>query len=119
MIGLVQPPPEELEVDARFLLANERTLLAWTRTALALLAGAVGVFQFGERLAGDIALTIVLVLLGAATAVAGTRRYLEADRAIRAGRLPARGHAPVLVAGAVVLLALGLLVAVVVEVAGP
>jgi putative membrane protein len=117
MIGAVQPP-EDLDVDARFLLANERTLLAWTRTALALLAGAVGVFQFGDRLAGDVALTLVLVVLGAGTALAGTRRYLETDRAIRAGRLPARGSAPVLLAGAVVLLAAGLLVAVVVETAG-
>jgi putative membrane protein len=114
----VQQPPEEFEVDARFLLANERTLLAWTRTALALLAGAVAVFQFGDRLAGDVAITVVLALLGAATALAGTRRYLEADRAIRAGQLPPRGHAPVLVAGAVVLLSAGLLVAVIVQVAG-
>jgi uncharacterized membrane protein YidH (DUF202 family) len=75
------------------------------------------VFQFGDRLAGDIAITVVLVLLGAGTAVAGTRRYVQADRAIRARRLPEPGHAPVLVAGAVVLLAAGLLVAVVVEVA--
>jgi putative membrane protein len=109
---------DDLDVDARFLLANERTLLAWTRTALALLAGAVGVFQFGDRLAGDVVLTVVLVLLGGGTAAIGTHRYLQADRAIRAGRLPDRGRAPVVLAAAVVLLAIGLLVAVVVELAG-
>ncbi|AHF78541.1 hypothetical protein Sant_3559 [Sodalis praecaptivus] len=32
--------------DYRFSLANERTFLAWIRTALALLAGAVGLEQF-------------------------------------------------------------------------
>ncbi len=32
--------------DYRFTLANERTFLAWIRTALALMAGAVGVDQF-------------------------------------------------------------------------
>ncbi|MDT5236302.1 MAG: putative rane protein, partial [Mycobacterium sp.] len=33
------------ELDYRFTLANERTFLAWIRTALALLAGGVAVVQ--------------------------------------------------------------------------
>lgn len=36
---------EESEPDYRFTLANERTFLAWLRTALALLAAAVAVVQ--------------------------------------------------------------------------
>ncbi|MGH3672809.1 MAG: DUF202 domain-containing protein, partial [Pseudonocardiaceae bacterium] len=36
---------EEFEPDYRFTLANERTFLAWLRTALALLAAAVAVVQ--------------------------------------------------------------------------
>jgi len=36
---------EEHEPDYRFTLANERTFLAWVRTALALLAAAVAVVQ--------------------------------------------------------------------------
>ena len=105
------------EVDARFLLANERTLLAWLRTALALLAGAVAVFQFGERLALDLALTVVLLCLGAGSALLGARRFVAADKAIREHRLPDRGRAPLALAGAVLLLAAGLLVAVLVSAA--
>ncbi len=36
----------DLEPDYRFTLANERTFLAWQRTALGLLAAAVAVVQF-------------------------------------------------------------------------
>lgn len=38
------------EPDYRFSLANERTFLAWIRTALALLAGGVVLDQFSARL---------------------------------------------------------------------
>ena len=37
-----------MDVDARFLLANERTLLAWVRTSLTLLAAGVGTLQLIE-----------------------------------------------------------------------
>ena len=37
--------PTEQEPDYRFTLANERTFLAWIRTALALIAGGVAVVQ--------------------------------------------------------------------------
>ena len=36
-------PKHDLDIDIRFLLANERTLLAWIRTALTLIAGGVAV----------------------------------------------------------------------------
>ena len=38
------------EPDPRFTLANERTFLAWVRTALALLAGGVAVEAFAGAL---------------------------------------------------------------------
>ena len=39
------PPVEDHEPDYRFTLANERTFLAWIRTALALLAGSVAIVE--------------------------------------------------------------------------
>lgn len=94
----------EFDVDVRFLLANERTLLAWLRTALALLAGGVALAQFaGERTALS-AVGVGLLVLGSICGVIGYVRYRAAGRAIRAGRLPASGHGPgVLTLGVVTL----------------
>jgi putative membrane protein len=76
------------EPDYRFSLANERTLLAWVRTALALDAAGLGVVRFAPPLggaAGRAAIGGVLVLLGAVAAWSGHRRFVATDRAMRAG----------------------------------
>jgi inner membrane protein YidH len=76
------------EPDYRFSLANERTLLAWVRTALALDAAGLAVVRFAPPLGGAggrAAIGGVLVLLGALTAWSGHRRFLATDRAMRAG----------------------------------
>jgi putative membrane protein len=39
------PPDEGTDPDPRFSFANERTFLAWSRTALALIAGGLAVSQ--------------------------------------------------------------------------
>ena len=96
------------EVDARFLLANERTLLAWVRTGLTLQAAGVGVFQLGTRLDARELIALALLALGAACHLAGWWRYHVADRALREHRLPRRGYAP----DAIVLLTILLSVAV-------
>ena len=76
------------EVDYRFLLANERTFLAWMRTALALIAGGVALDQFvvvaGAR---DLVafLGIFAISLGAIVAVLGIVQWRRADRAMRSG----------------------------------
>lgn len=101
-------------VDARFLLANERTLLAWIRTALTLLAGGVGVAQLAEPSGPRRAFAAVLLVLGGATAFAGAKRYHAVDEAFRRDELPPRGRAPLALAGSVVLLAAVLAVAVIV-----
>lgn len=57
------------EPDPRFTLANERTFLAWVRTALALLAGGVAVEAFTGALFAPpvrVALSTVLLVLAAA-----------------------------------------------------
>ncbi|HJQ08757.1 MAG TPA: DUF202 domain-containing protein [Candidatus Saccharimonadales bacterium] len=89
-------PAAMLDPDVRFLLANERTLLAWIRTALALMAGGLALTQFGQKSALQVSFGIAAILLGALMAVAGYIRFKAADRAIRAGRLPAAGHGPTL-----------------------
>jgi putative membrane protein len=74
------------EPDPRFTLANERTFLAWVRTALALIAGGVGVEAL---LAGQMSaplhtgLASLLVLAGGVTGVGGFRRWLVVERAMR------------------------------------
>jgi putative membrane protein len=51
--------------DARFSLANERTFLAWIRTALALLAGGVALEVLGLALHPGLRLTASFLLIGA------------------------------------------------------
>ena len=103
---------DQREPDYRFSLANERTLLAWVRTALALDAAGLGVVRFAPSLGWSGSPEVVggvLVLLGAVTAWSGYRRFLAADRAIRAGApLPAHA-APRVLAAALAALSLGIL----------
>jgi putative membrane protein len=95
------------EPDYRFTLANERTFLAWQRTALGLLAAAVAAVQllpdaplpWGRYVLGG-----VLAILAMLTAVTGLRRWSNAERAIRAGEpLPRSNALAVLAVGLVVL----------------
>lgn len=76
------------EPDPRFSLANERTFLAWIRTALALIAAGIGVhalhLQIPEEL-GEVA-AIVLILVGIAAAVQAFAGWARNERAMRLGR---------------------------------
>ena len=87
--------------DYRFTLANERTLLAWLRTGLALVAGGVAVATYAPDLGvrwGSTVLALVLVLIGLGAALGGYVRWRANEAAIRAGRpLPDNRVAPVLV----------------------
>jgi len=97
-------------VDARFLLANERTLLAWVRTALALLAAGGGVYEFTD-ISGRRGLAIGLAAMGIAAAAAGAARYVATARAIRSGADLGSGHGPEFLAAAVAVLGVGLVIA--------
>jgi putative membrane protein len=114
------PPSPPRHPDHRFSLANERTLLAWLRTALALVAGGVAMTQFVPELgfpAGGPIISIALLLGGLGTALAGHRRYVRNEAAIAADEPLPASSAAVWVIGLVTVLVVVLLVLVVVEVA--
>ena len=76
----------EVEPDYRFTLANERTFLAWERTALGLLAAAVAVVQLVPELSiagARHVLGVVLAVLAILTAGMGILRWGQVDRAMR------------------------------------
>ena len=108
------PPPHP---DYRFTLANERTLLAWLRTGLALVAGGVAVAEFAPDLGvrwGSAAVAVALVLTGLGAAVGGYVRWRRNEEAITADRpLPPGRVLPALVtAVAAVLVVVAVLVGV-------
>ncbi|MEU3599584.1 DUF202 domain-containing protein [Streptomyces sp. NPDC006798] len=83
--------------DYRFSLANERTFLAWLRTALALIAGGFAVDQFLPDLPWAVRAAMALGLLGAGVlcALRAVNHWVRCERAMRRGedlpvsRLPA------------------------------
>ena len=75
--------------DYRFSLANERTFLAWIRTALALLAGALGINQFVESLASPVLRNIIaaaISTLAGLMAIYAYWRWARNEHAMRQGR---------------------------------
>lgn len=95
--------------DYRFTLANERTFLAWVRTGLALLAGAVAlaslVHDFGPRWL-RVAITVFLLVLSLAVNVGAYFRWDRTERALRENRsLPTDPLPRILVAGVGIVIA--------------
>jgi putative membrane protein len=110
------PPPHP---DYRFSLANERTLLAWLRTALALVAGGVAMTQFVPELGfpgGGPVVSVGLLLAGLGTALAGYRRYIRNEAAIAADRPLPASTAAAWVTGLVAVVVVALLVLVIVQI---
>ena len=97
--------------DYRFSLANERTFLAWIRTALGFLAAGVGLDQLAPQFA-----TLLLCLFSGALALYGYLRWLRNEKAMRLKEdLP---YTRVLMVISVALLAVALVVMVLVFYAG-
>ncbi|MEU9005943.1 YidH family protein [Streptomyces sp. NPDC059982] len=73
--------------DYRFSLANERTFLAWIRTALALVGGGFAVDQFLPDLRWGVRVGMALALLavGAACALRAVNHWVRCERAMRRG----------------------------------
>lgn len=95
--------------DYRFTLANERTFLAWLRTGLALLAGAVAlaslVHDFGPRPV-RISITAFLLILSLTVTVGAYVRWDRAERALREKRsLPTDPLPRLVVAGVAIIIA--------------
>ncbi len=108
--------PQECEPDYRFTMANERTFLAWQRTALGLLAAAVALVQLVPEMTVPGArrlLGIGLAVLAILTSGMGLLRWEQADRAMRRGAPLPRHPSPVYLAvglSLVGLIALGLVI---------
>lgn len=100
------------EPDYRYTLANERTFLAWFRTALALVAAGVAVdtlLEFESSWAGT-ASVVGLLLAGSACMIAGWWRWTRGEIAMRKDEpLPAFATSGVLT---VVVAVLGVVLAV-------
>ncbi|MBT2530099.1 DUF202 domain-containing protein [Streptomyces flavidovirens] len=73
--------------DYRFSLANERTFLAWIRTALALIGGGFAVDQFLPDLAWGVRAGMALGLLAAGVlcALRAVNHWVRCERAMRRG----------------------------------
>ncbi len=101
--------PDDHEPDPRFTFANERTFLAWNRTALALIATGVAATQLlpefhvdgGRRILG-------LPLIGLGALVAGTsfRDWRANQRAMRRGEPLPRSPMPVVLSVGIGLVAI-------------
>ncbi len=102
------PLPAEAEPDARFTFANERTFLAWIRTAIALIVAGLAITQLlppfaftgGRRVVG-----LPLIALGAVLAFVSFRQWEANQHALRTGQPLPRSLLPRILAVAIALLA--------------
>ncbi|WP_030193075.1 YidH family protein [Streptomyces sp. NRRL S-87] len=100
--------------DYRFSLANERTFLAWLRTALALVGGGFAVYQFlpDLRWGVRVGMAVALLVVGAACAMRAVNHWIRCERAMRRGEDLPVSHFPVVLSLGVGLVALAMVVAV-------
>jgi putative membrane protein len=98
------------EPDVRFTFANERTFLAWNRTALALVVAGLAIVQllppfphvpWGRHIIGT-----PLILLGTVIAVISYLRWTANQRALRHGQPLRRSSLPVILAATIAVIGL-------------
>ena len=81
------PADQGTEPDPRYTFANERTFLAWSRTALALVVAGLGVVQllppFPGVPWGRHVLGVPLIVFGAVVAVTAYLEWVKNQRAMR------------------------------------
>jgi putative membrane protein len=104
------------EPDPRFTFANERTFLAWSRTALALVVAGLGIVQllppFPGVPWGRHVLGLPLIVFGAIVALTAYREWTRSQWAMRHGQPLPKSVMPTLMA--VVIAAMAVVSAVVV-----
>ncbi len=113
-------PADGTEPDARFTLANERTFLAWSRTALALVAAGLAIVQllppfpgvpWGRHIIGT-----PLIILGSVVAVVSYLEWTRNQRALRRGEPMTRSRLPGVLSATIAII--GLVAAVLALVSG-
>jgi putative membrane protein len=107
---------EGQEPDPRFTLANERTYLAWNRTALALVGGGLAAAQLLHFDSEAVRLLVALppIALGGVLAGVSYRRWEANERAMRLG-MPLPAGPPRLLAYGLALMAVAIAVLVIVD----
>ncbi len=110
---------EGTEPDPRFTFANERTFLAWSRTALALVVAGLGVVQllppFPGVPWGRHALGLPLIVFGAVVAVTAYGEWTRSQRAMRHGQPLPRSVMPLIMAVIIAVMAVAAAVVVLVS----
>lgn len=92
------------EPDPRFTLANERTFLAWNRTAMALFVAGLAVAHFVSDAVARLLLELPLFGLGIAIGGISYQRWAASQRALRCGEPLPTGPLPlVLMIGTLVI----------------
>ena len=106
--------PKRFDPDTRFLLANERTLLAWVRTSITMQAGGLALAHFSSDAIFQKIFSVAIIALGGAMAIFGYVRFNAADRAIRKEELPSIGKAPLFQSVALTLIAVVLIISLII-----
>jgi len=109
---------DDYEPDPRFSYANERTFLAWMRTALGLITAGLAITQLlppfdmpgGRRLIG-----LPLIAMGTVIAAVSLRNWTANERAMRQGLPLPRSPLPRITAVVVTIVALIGVILVIVE----
>jgi putative membrane protein len=100
-----EPRSSAGEPDYRYTLANERTFLAYQRTAIGLVAASLAVFNLLEQAWAPQLLGALLLVAGGVATLGGYLRFRGVERAIRSGEpLPVNQTAHLLALAVVICL---------------